>query len=55
MKQVLDKIKEYGRIIIFRHLRPDGDAVGATNGLKEILQLTYPNKEIYFFTVTHQK
>lgn len=46
MKAVLDKIKEYDRIIIFRHKRPDGDAVGSTKGLREILRLTYPEKEI---------
>ena len=28
MKAVLDKIKAYEKIIIFRHKRPDGDAVG---------------------------
>ncbi len=47
MKKVLDKIKEYDKIFIFRHFRPDGDAVGSTKGLKRILELTYPNKEIY--------
>ncbi len=47
MKAVLDKIKEYDRIILFRHKRPDGDAVGATKGLQEILRITYPEKEIY--------
>lgn len=44
---ILDKIKEYDRIIIFRHFRPDGDAVGSTKGLQAILRLTYPEKEIY--------
>ena len=44
---ILDKIKEYKRIILFRHFRPDGDAVGSTKGLAEILRLTYPEKEIY--------
>lgn len=44
---VLNKIKEYDRIILFRHKRPDGDAVGATKGLQRILQLTYPQKEVY--------
>ncbi|MBQ5601688.1 MAG: bifunctional oligoribonuclease/PAP phosphatase NrnA [Clostridia bacterium] len=43
---VLNKIKEYDRIIIFRHSRPDGDAVGATMGLREILRLTFPEKEV---------
>ena len=45
-REVLQKIKEYDRIIIFRHFRPDGDAVGSTKGLKRILELTYPEKEI---------
>ena len=45
-KQILDKIKEYERIIIFRHKRPDGDATGSTKGLQRILKLTYPEKEI---------
>ena len=47
MKKILDKIKEYDKILIFRHFRPDGDAVGSTRGLAEILKLTYPEKKIY--------
>ena len=47
MKTILEKIKEYHRIMIFRHFRPDGDAVGSTKGLQEILRITYPEKEIY--------
>lgn len=47
MNIVLAKIEEYQRIIMFRHKRPDGDAVGSTKGLREILRLTYPEKEIY--------
>lgn len=46
-KQILDKITEYDQIILFRHVRNDGDCVGATKGLKEILRLTWPEKEIY--------
>ena len=46
MEKILQKIKEYDRILIFRHFRPDGDAVGSTKGLQEILRLTYPEKEI---------
>ena len=46
-KQILQKIKEYDRIMIFRHVRNDGDCVGATKGLKRILQLSFPQKEIY--------
>lgn len=47
MRIILGKIKEYRRIMLFRHIRADGDCVGATKGLKEILRLSYPEKEIY--------
>lgn len=43
---ILNKIKEYDRILIFRHFRPDGDAIGSTKGFQRILQLTFPEKEI---------
>lgn len=43
---ILNKIKEYDKILIFRHFRPDGDAVGSTKGLQRILQLTFPNKVV---------
>lgn len=46
-KQIFEKIKEYHRIMLFRHVRNDGDCVGATKGLKRILQLTWPEKEVY--------
>ena len=45
-REVLDTIKKYDRIIIFRHLRPDGDCVGSSKGLHRILSLTFPEKEI---------
>lgn len=44
--QILDKIKEYNRIVITRHFRPDGDAIGSTKGLARMLKLSYPEKEI---------
>lgn len=47
IKTIFDKIGEYDRIMLFRHARMDGDCVGAAKGLKAILQLTYPEKEIY--------
>ena len=46
-EQIFQKMKEYDRIMLFRHVRNDGDCVGATKGLKRILQLTWPEKEIY--------
>ena len=47
MEMILQKIKEYNRIILFRHFRPDGDAIGSTKGMQAILRATYPEKEIY--------
>ena len=43
---ILKKIKAYNKIIIFRHFRPDGDAVGSTKGLQAILRATYPEKTV---------
>ncbi len=47
MEIILQKIKEYDRIMLFRHVRNDGDCVGATKGLKEIIKATWPEKEVY--------
>jgi len=46
-RTILEKIKEYNRIFLFRHVRNDGDCVGSTKGLKEIIKLTWPEKEVY--------
>lgn len=46
MTAILEKIKEYDKILIFRHKRPDGDATGSTKGLQRILQLTFPEKTV---------
>ena len=45
--KIFEKIKEYDRIMLFRHQRIDGDCVGATKGLKGILTASFPEKEIY--------
>lgn len=50
MKQkqtILDKIKEYDSIIILRHIKPDGDCLGASLGLRQILRDSFPEKKIY--------
>lgn len=51
MENILNKIKAYDRIILFRHVRPDGDCVGATKGFQRILQLSFPEKHI---VLTHE-
>lgn len=46
MQQILQTIEEYKKIVIVRHTRPDGDCVGSTLALKDILKKTYPDKEV---------
>lgn len=46
MIEILNRIKESNKIVISRHTRPDGDCVGATMGLKEILVDSFPEKDI---------
>ena len=46
-KRILEKIESYDTIIVSRHIRPDGDAIGSTKGLTKILRDTYPDKKIY--------
>jgi len=45
-QEILAKIKEYDRILIFRHKRVDGDCVGASKGLKELLKASFPEKDV---------
>ena len=45
-KAILQKIKSYDKIIISRHTRPDGDAIGSTLGLAKILSLSFPEKKV---------
>lgn len=44
---ILNEIKNYDTIILHRHYRPDGDAVGSQVGLKHILRENFPEKTIY--------
>lgn len=47
LNKILEKIKEYDRIIIHGHKRPDGDCYGAQFGLKDIIVNSFPKKEVY--------
>ena len=49
-RQILEKIKQYDRIVITRHIRPDGDAVGSSRGLAALLRAAFPEKEIRVLT-----
>ena len=47
MNYLLNKIKEYGTIILHRHTRPDLDAIGSQFGLYHILKDNFKEKKIY--------
>ena len=44
-RAILQKIEEFQTIIIARHVKPDGDCIGSPLGLREILRLSFPEKE----------
>ena len=44
---ILTAIRAFPRIIIHRHQKPDGDAIGSQVGLSEILKANFPEKEVY--------
>lgn len=46
-EQILEEIKKYDTIILHRHNKPDGDAMGSQIGLKHILTANFPKKKIY--------
>ncbi|QBF34993.1 bifunctional oligoribonuclease/PAP phosphatase NrnA [Mycoplasmopsis phocirhinis] len=41
------KLEQYDSIVIFHHIRPDGDCLGSQFGLRELLRINYPDKKIY--------
>lgn len=46
-QQILTCIAQYDTIILHRHHKPDGDAMGSQIGLKNLLLENYPQKRIY--------
>ena len=46
-KQILIEIKKWDKIIIHRHERPDPDALGAQEGLAELIRTSFPEIEVF--------
>lgn len=44
---ILQAVKAYNKIIIHRHNRPDGDAMGSQLGLKHLILENFPEKTVY--------
>lgn len=47
LESIYEAIKEAQTIIIHRHLRPDGDCIGAQIGLKYLIKENFREKEVY--------
>ena len=41
------EIQSYNTIILHRHSRPDGDALGSQIGMKHLLRENFPEKQVY--------
>lgn len=52
-QSILAKIKACDRILIFRHKRVDGDCVGASKGLKELIRASFPKKDVRIIDDEH--
>ncbi len=46
-QEILQAIKDYDRIILHRHGRPDGDAMGSQIGMKQVILENFPRKQVY--------
>ena len=46
-QKIFNLIQKYDTIIIHRHNKPDGDAIGSQVGLKHILMANFPEKTVY--------
>ncbi len=46
-QKIVELIEKYPKIIIHRHSKPDGDALGSQIGLMHIIRDSYPEKTVY--------
>ncbi|QZX49178.1 bifunctional oligoribonuclease/PAP phosphatase NrnA [Mycoplasma sp. E35C] len=46
IKEAVKIIENYDNIVIFHHIRPDGDCLGSQFGLSELIKLNYPQKTV---------
>lgn len=53
VKLILRKIKEYDRIVIFRHQTPDFDALGTQIGLYYFIKENFPSKDVHIVGENH--
>ena len=52
-KHIYKAIERYDKIVVFRHLKPDYDAMGSQMGMVTFLKDNFPEKEIHFVGDNH--
>ncbi len=53
IRKFYQRIEEFDRIVVYRHNKPDYDALGTQLGLVEFLKDNYPKKEIHYVGDDH--
>lgn len=52
-KAIFDAIRSHDKIVVFRHIKPDFDAMGTQMGVYQFLRDNFPEKEIHFVGDNH--
>ncbi|RHM62572.1 MULTISPECIES: bifunctional oligoribonuclease/PAP phosphatase NrnA [Coprobacillaceae] len=47
IKEIIEKIKEYQEIVIYRHVNPDYDAFGSQFGMYDLIKSNFNDKKVY--------
>lgn len=46
-KKIEERIKAHKNIVIYHHIRPDGDCLGSQFGMKNLIKVNFPHKTVY--------
>lgn len=46
-KKIEERIKAHKNIVIYHHIRPDGDCLGSQFGIKNLIKVNFPDKTVY--------
>ncbi|MDO5330237.1 MAG: bifunctional oligoribonuclease/PAP phosphatase NrnA [Bacillota bacterium] len=52
-KKIYQAIEKFDRIAVFRHIKPDFDAMGSQMGVYQFLRDNFPNKEVHYLGDNH--
>jgi phosphoesterase RecJ-like protein len=52
-RTIYNAIKRYDRIVVFRHIKPDFDALGSQMGIYTFIKDNFPEKDVHFVGDNH--